>query len=164
MPPKRKKAAPPPADTPRQFTPAPRSMRWRWVRHKDGARVAERIEPRPGRERTQAEADLYGNFPYLSTGSHLRTAASALTELLATLHIEETDIGPELLAQAWHQAVGDFLATRAELASLDKGVAYIRTAHPAVRFELERHRRDIIRVLNDTLGEGCVQRVRITHG
>lgn len=158
---KKREAPTPPR---RQPSPAHSGKRWRWIQHQDGSRVAERIETRPQWERGQAEADIYGGHPMLSTGSHLRSAASVLTELLSRLHVEESEIAPEMLAQAWQQAVGDFLSTQAELVSLDQGSAFIKTSHPAVRFELERHKRDIIRALNHTLGEDCVRRVRITHG
>ncbi|MBR3945201.1 MAG: DUF721 domain-containing protein, partial [Akkermansia sp.] len=69
-----------------------------------------------------------------------------------------------LLNAAWEKAVGSFLATQAQLISVDKKTAVVRTAHPAVRFELQRLRPQIIRALNVSLGEACVRTVRITHG
>ena len=74
------------------------------------------------------------------------------------------EIAPEMLKQAWQQAAGSFLATQAELVSLVNGQAVICTSHPAVRYELLQHRQEIIRALNATLGEGCVQTVRLMHG
>ena len=161
MPPrKRKTDAEPPAAPP--LRPEKREARWRWLRHKDGSLVAERIDRRW--ERTQAEADLYGNVPLLSTGAHMRPINSILTELASSLRVQEADIAPEMLAQAWQEAAGSFLATQAELTALSNGVATIRTLHPAVRFELQRHKKEIILALNRALGEGCVRQVRLVHG
>ena len=162
MPPrKRKQETPaPPAEPPRAEKQQP--SRWRWVQQEDGSRVAERIDPQW--ERTQADADMYGAFPMLSTGAHMRPISSILTELVSKLDVHEAAIAPELLAQAWQRSVGDFLATQAALVSLSDGQATVRTQHPAVRYELQRRKNDIVHALNRELGEGCVHSVRIVHG
>ena len=160
MPPRKKKA---PASAPKApQPPAKAEARWRWLKREDGSMVAERINT--DWQRAQAEADLFGDTPMLSTGAHLRSISSILTELSGQLNAEVAEIAPELLAQAWQQAVGDFLSTQAELVLISQGQAIIRTSHPAVRFELQRHKKHIIQALNNTLGEGCVQTVRLQHG
>lgn len=132
--------------------------------HPDGSLRAERVISRAEGERQQVIADMYGDTPMLSTGMHLRTVGSVLTELIGQLDISAAEIAPEMLKQAWQQAAGSFLATQAELVSLVNGQAVICTSHPAVRYELLQHRQEIIRALNATLGEGCVQTVRLMHG
>ena len=47
------------------------------------------------------------------------------------------------------------------LLSVERGLARIRAAHPAARYELTRLKPRIIAALNRILGEGCVERVRI---
>lgn len=160
MPPRKRKQESP---QPRVESAPPQARpRWRWQRTADGALAAERIDNHW--QRTQATADLYGNTPMLSTGANMRSAASIIAELTSQIHIREFEIAPELLQQAWHKAVGDFLSKQAELSALTEGQAIVRTSHPAVRFELLRRKSDIIRALNAALGEGCVRTVRIVHG
>lgn len=139
-----------------------KAQRWRWLRLENGAEVAERLGE--DWQRAQAEADMYGNTPMLSTGAHMRTIDSLITEVASSLNIQEQELAPELLQQAWYKAVGAFLATQAELVGLAEGLATIRTSHPAVRFELQRRKQHILSALNRELGEGCVQTVRILHG
>lgn len=153
---------PTPADQPAAEAATTGTPRWRWAKHADGSQVAERIEPR--RDHQQAMVDLYGERPMLSTGAHMRQVSSILAELVSTLQLEEAEVAPELLAQAWQSAAGEFLATQAQLVGLANGQAIISTLHPAVRFELQRHKQHIIRALNATLGEGCVRSVRLIHG
>ena len=157
-----KKKAAEPQHVPPTGKRARRRLRYCKVTKPDGTEVQERVDP--DWQRTQAIADLYGNTPMLSTGANMRTIASLLTEVAGALRVEEAAIAPELMARAWRTAAGDFLATQAELSSLSEGCAVVRTAHPAVRFELQRRKQQLIRSLNDTLGEGCVRTVRIIHG
>ncbi len=124
------------------------------------------LRPVPRRTRTEGEhrqtiADFYGDLPLPSTGNGVRSIQSLLAEV--DLGVEEEDFTQELLQKAWTDAVGDFLATQAQLVALSRGTALIRTSHPAVRFELQRQRGRLINSLNQTLGEGAVQKVRITH-
>ena len=158
--PRKKKAEAAAAEPPAATLSKPR---WRWVRHSDGSQVAERIEADPTSRAAEADWNS-GEIPLLSTGAHMRGISSVLTEIAGLLHFEEAEFAPEILAQAWQQAVGDFLATQAELVSISQGTACIRTAHPAVRFELQRHKKDIIRALNQALGEDCVKKVILAHG
>ena len=141
-----------------------RKPRWRMVAHADGvSQVPERILPRRRREREQAVADLYGNAPLPSTGERLLPVSSVLAELLSQLELKQADYAPELLANAWLQAAGEFLASQARLVSLADGVAGIITSHPAVRFEIQRYKKHIIRALNAALGEGSVERISVHH-
>lgn len=130
----------------------------------DGSVRPVRSVPRSETHRSQALADFYGVAPGLPVNANLRDMGSILAELVSKLDIREADFAPDLLNAAWQKAVGAFLATQAQLISVDKKSAVVRTSHPAVRFELLRLRPHIIRALNAALGEGCVRTVRITHG
>lgn len=123
-----------------------------------------RVVTRQHREREQAVADLYGGLPMPSTGERMLPISSILAEVVSRINVQETELAPELLAQAWVNTVGEFLASQSQLVSLAEGVAGIRTSHPAVRFELQRHKQHIIRALNAELGEGSVQKLRVFHG
>lgn len=137
--------------------------RYRMVRLSDGSEVAERIDGDEARRLVYA--DLYGGQPMLSTGAYMRPVQSVLAEIVSNLKLEqEADIAPELLDQAWLSAVGDFLATQARLLRIDRGQALIATGHPAVRYELTRHKQHIVRALNAALGEGCIRAIRIIQG
>ncbi len=94
----------------------------------------------------------------------MRSMESLLAEVVEGLNIKEAELAPEVLAAAWHRAVGDSLATHTELMSVAGGRASIRTNHPLVRAELMRLKTQILRVLNAELGEGSVTQVRIVHG
>lgn len=162
MPPRKKKKESPAAQAPAELRRPATRPRWKWIRTADGGLAAVRL----GGDsfRTQATADFYGDVPMLSTGANMRPVSSIITEVMSTLNLKEAEVAPELLEQAWRVAVGDFLASQATLSSLGDARATIRTSHPAVRFELQRRKADIIHALNATLGEGCVRTVRIVHG
>ncbi len=138
--------------------------RFRMMRYPDGSERAVRCA-RPGEgARMQAMADWLGDGPGLSSRANMRSMESLLSEVVESLRLEEQALAPEVLAAAWLRAVGPFLSTQAELLSVAKGTARIRTGHPAVRYELNRLKAQIVRVLNAELGEGSVRRVSIVHG
>ena len=130
----------------------------------DGSVRPVRVQTAAEEHRAQALADFFGAAPGLPVRANLRDMASILAELVTKLDIRESDFAPEILNSAWQKAVGPFLSTQAQLISIDKKTAIVRTSHPAVRFELQRLRPQIIRALNTSLGEGCVRTVRIAHG
>lgn len=130
----------------------------------DGSVRPVRNSTRAERESGQALADFFGVEPELNPASNTRTMESVLASLVSKMDISMAEHAPEVLAEAWQRAVGPFLATKAELLSIARKQARIRTSHPAVRFELMRQKASIIRALNKTLGEGSVTAVRIVHG
>lgn len=130
----------------------------------DGSVRPVRVASMHEAQRAQALADFYGVAPGLPVRANLRDMDSILAELVTKLNIREADFAPDILNAAWLKAVGSFLATQAQLISVDNKTAVVRTVHPAVRFELQRLRPQIIRALNAALGESCVRSVRITHG
>ncbi|MGN0836585.1 MAG: DUF721 domain-containing protein [Akkermansia sp.] len=167
MPPRRKRA-----ETEAPLTPAALAerrpsaaaldvSRRRPQRMADGSLRVERWRSRARGERDQAEADFYGAGPELPTGCHLRDMRSLLGEVLAALPLEEESFSAEILAEAWERAAGIALAQMTALLSVERGMARIRAAHPAARYELTRLKPRIIVALNRILGEGCVERVRI---
>lgn len=130
----------------------------------DGSLRPVRHVSRAEREQGQALSDFFGVQPQLSPAANVRSIESVLASLVSRMDVTLADYAPEVLADAWQRAVGPFLATKAELLSIAKGVARIRTSHPAVRFELMRQKHGIIRALNSILGEGCVKTVQVVHG
>lgn len=151
----------------RQMTAAPaRQADYRFHHEKfsDGSERPVRNIGRESREREQALADFFGVGSVLSPQANIRTMDSLLAEIAGQLNLAQADVAPELLAAAWRKAVGSFLSTQSEFVSLVRGTATIRTAHPAVRYELQRLKPQIVRVINRVLGEGSVRTVRLIHG
>ncbi|MBQ2380067.1 MAG: DUF721 domain-containing protein [Akkermansia sp.] len=130
----------------------------------DGSVRPVRNTTRSERESGQAMADFFGVQPQLNPATNVRSMESVLASLVSKMDISLAEHAPEVLADAWARAVGPFLATKAELLSIARGQARIRTSHPAVRFELTRQKAQIIRALNAALGDGSVKTVQIVHG
>ncbi len=107
--------------------------------------------------RAQALADFFGSGTVLRPESNQRSMESLLGELLTELDLQEDTLAPELLADAWRQAVGPALADVSVLAGVAKGRARILVKHPTVRYEITRMKPQIIRALNHALGAGCVR-------
>lgn len=145
--------------------PARTAPRWRMELHPDGVnRAPVRVLSHKQQDRNQALLDMYGELPLPSVQDRLLPVSSVLAEVVSKLDLQETELAPELLADAWQRAVGDFLSIHAELVALEDGTASVRTSHPTVHFELQRHKAQIIRRLNAILGEGCVRSVQLFHG
>lgn len=111
--------------------------------------------------RDQALADYLCCTTSDSFSSNQRSMESLLGELLSEWNLEEDTLAPELLAQAWTDAVGDALASVSALVSVSKGRARIRVKHPTVRYEITRMKPQIIRALNHTLGAGAARILQI---
>ncbi len=158
-----KKKLPAPAQPPLPATKKEKPLFYKQIM-KGGATRAVRIKSRSRGEVDQALSDFFGMPPELSTMANMRSMESLLSEISSNLAFTVESIAPEILNDAWREAMGDYLATQAQLVSLTKGVAVLRTAHPAVRFELTRLKRDIVMRLNKRFGEKSVRSVRIMHG
>lgn len=105
----------------------------------------------------QVLADFFCGGTELPVSSNQRSMDSLLGELLSELHIEEDNMAPELLAEAWREAVGDALASFSSLVSVSRGKARVVVAHPTVRYEITRLKSQVIKALNNTLGSGSVK-------
>ena len=138
--------------------------RFRKVFYPDGSCRAVRCQSRAQGDRSQAYADFFGLAPALPSGRNMRSIESLVSEIGATLNLEEQGIEPELLNDAWQALMGDYLAMQSQLISIAKDCATIRCLHPAVRFELEKRKGSIIRALNSRFGEASVRRVRFQLG
>ncbi len=152
------------ADTPIAASEHASSPRYTEMCAEDGSRRPARFMSRRERERGQAFADLYGILPELSAEANVRSMDAILATLVEKMDISLAEHAPEVLADAWRKAAGDFLASRAELISIARHQARIRTSHPAVRYELNQRKPQIIRILNAVLGEDTVRSVLIIHG
>lgn len=134
------------------------------MKAEDGTRRPARYMSRREQEHGQVLSDFYGILPEMSAEANVRSIDAVLVALLETLDISAAEFAPEVLADAWKKAAGDFLSTRAELLSVSEKKARIRTAHPAVRYELNQRKSQLIRALNKVLGEGAVNGVILVHG
>lgn len=112
--------------------------------------------------REQTVADFFGSGSTLPVSANQRSMESLLGELLSELDLQEESLAPELLADAWMQAVGAALASVSKLAGVARGRARISVSHPAVRYEITRLKPQIIRALNKTLGMGSVKSLIIS--
>ncbi len=138
--------------------------RMRYQRYADGSVRPVRAQSFAKGDSDQAFADFYGVAPELPVGSNIKSIEALLSEITAKLHIEEEKIAPEILASAWKEAMGDFIATQARLVSISNSQATIQCLHPALRFELAKQKRNIITRLNKRFGDGAVKRIRLLHG
>ena len=144
-----------------RYKSAAEAPRYCEMRAEDGSVRPARFMGREEREKGQVFSDFYGILPELSLEANVRTASSVLVSLVEKLGISASEFAPSVLADAWRQAAGDFLSTRAELLTIADKKARIRTSHPAVRYELNRRKLHLIHALNVVLGEGCVTGVQI---
>lgn len=112
--------------------------------------------------RSQAMADFFGSGSVIRPESNQRSMESLLGELLSELDLREDSMAPELLAEAWHEAVGPALASVSALVSVARGRARVTVSHPTVRYEITRLKPQILRALNRILGEGNVRSLIIS--
>lgn len=111
--------------------------------------------------RDQAFADFFCGGSELPVTSNQRSMESLLGELLSEWDLHEESMAPELLAQAWTEAVGPALASVSSLVSVAKGRARIMVNHPTVRYEVTRLKPQIVPALNRILGAGNVKSLTI---
>lgn len=138
--------------------------RIRFQRYADGSRRPVRAQSFAKGDSDQAYADFYGTAPLLPVDSNIKSIEALLSEITARLDIVEASIAPEILAGAWHEAMGDYIATQAQLISIQNERATVRCLHPALRFELNKRKKSIINMLNKRFGEGSVRFIRFIHG
>lgn len=110
----------------------------------------------------QALSDFFCCGTDSAESSNQRSMESLLGELLSELNLEEESMAPEVLAEAWREAVGGALAAVSTLQSVMRGTARIAVNHPTVRYEITRLKPQIIKALNRTFGAGGVKKVVIT--
>ena len=112
--------------------------------------------------RDQAMSDFFCCGTEAPSASNQRSMESLLGELLSELQLEEDSMGPEVLAEAWREAVGGALAGVSTLQSVMRGTARIAVNHPTVRYEITRLKPLIMKALNRTFGVGSVKRIVIS--
>ncbi len=151
-------------DTPIPVSENGRHPRYCEMRAEDGSVRPARYMGRKEREQGQMMSDFFGILPAMPTDANVRSIESVLVSLVERLGVSAAEFAPEVLADAWRKAAGDFLSNRAELLTVADNNARIRTSHPAVRYELMQRKAQIIKKLNIVLGEGSVKSVQIVHG
>lgn len=112
----------------------------------------------------RAHGDLFGAPPALGDKANIHSMEALLGEILQSLPLTTEQIAPGLLKEGWERAAGAFISSQAELVSIADGVATIRTAQPAVRYELLRMHRQLCEALCTEFGENSVRKLRILHG
>lgn len=151
-------------DTPIPASETGRHPRYCEMRAEDGSIRPARYMGRKEREQGQMMSDFYGILPAMSADANVRSIESVLVSLVERLGVSAAEFAPEVMADAWRKAAGDFLSNRAELLTIADCKARIRTSHPAVRYELMQRKAQIIKKLNAVLGAGAVKEVHIVHG
>lgn len=125
---------------------------------------AVRYSSKTERDREQAMIDFFGAQPVLSLRANMRSMDSILSEITSTLPQEDDTLSPEVLRAGWERAAGAFISSQAELLSIIKGTATIRTSQPAIRYELTRQKNIIISKLCTEFGRDSITGIRILHG
>ena len=146
--------------------PMPKRLlnRYTLQRCADGSLRPEPRRTRQQREQQRAFADFEGVIDADEILPSSGNLSAILSQIAKKMQCVDEAVEPDLLAPAWRAAVGDFIAGQAELRSISRGTALISTAHPAVRFELQRLKPRIITALNARFGAGVVKQLRVTHG
>ena len=73
--------------------------------------------------------------------------------------------GEAVLAAAWKELAGEFLAEHTTPAKLIDGVLTVRVMHPTLRFELERRwKRELLEKLRTRFGPGVVRELAFRLG
>lgn len=125
---------------------------------------AVRYSSKTERDREQAMIDFFGAQPILSLRANMRSMDSILSEITSTLPQEDDTLSPEVLRAGWERAAGAFISSQAELLSIVKGTATIRTSQPAIRYELTRQKNTLIAKLCAEFGGESITGIRILHG
>ena len=67
--------------------------------------------------------------------------------------------------EAWHQIVGEFIATHSAPMTLRDGILYVRVLQPALHYELEQvSKSDILRKLKQRFGTKTIRDIRFRVG
>lgn len=68
----------------------------------------------------------------------------------------------EEIIKAWHEVVGDFLATHSEPVQLKNSTLYVRAIQPTIRYELDRvWKSEIVRKLQERFGSKTIRDVKL---
>lgn len=96
----------------------------------------------------------------LTEGVH--DAADFLEEILQSAGAD-TGIREERLREMWKEIAGDFISMHTELVSIRHAELLLRVSQPALRFQLERMKPELLSRIRENLGES-IKSIRFTHG
>jgi hypothetical protein len=65
---------------------------------------------------------------------------------------------------SWKQLAGDFIAAHTDPVSVKHGELVLRVSQPALRFQLERMKPELLTRIHQHLGPHTIQSIRFTHG
>lgn len=74
-----------------------------------------------------------------------------------------TGIQEEKLRLAWKEIAGNFISSHTEPVSVRQGELLLRVSQPALRFQLERMKPELLARIHQTFGT-AIQAIRFTHG
>ena len=93
----------------------------------------------------------------------VQPVGALLSKTMAALGLDERVREGEVLA-AWKEIVGDFLAANSMPDRLRDGVLHVRVLQPAIRYELERLRPQVVGKLRERFGQRTVREARFMLG
>ncbi len=85
-----------------------------------------------------------------------------LEEILESAGVE-SGIKEEKLRTTWAQVAGEFIASHTEPVSIRNGELLLRVSQPALRFQLERMKPDLLHRVRQALGDS-IRNIRFSHG
>jgi hypothetical protein len=65
---------------------------------------------------------------------------------------------------SWKKLAGDFIASHTDPVSVKHGELVLRVSQPALRFQLERMKPELLSRIREHLGPDAIQSIRFTHG
>jgi hypothetical protein len=68
------------------------------------------------------------------------------------------------LKASWNELAGEFIASQTDPVSVKQGELLLRVSQPALRFQLERMKPQLIARMRAALGHDVIQSIRFTHG
>ena len=65
---------------------------------------------------------------------------------------------------AWKELAGDFIASHTDPVSVKQGELVLRVSQPALRFQLERMKPELLTRIREHLGPESIKSIHFTHG
>ena len=92
------------------------------------------------------------------------SAGETLGKVMQALGLQDRLHEADVL-QAWHQIVGEFIATHSAPHRLRNGILYVRVLQPTVHYELDRvWKPEIVKKLKTRFGSKIIREVRFHVG
>lgn len=99
------------------------------------------------------------------------------TDLNAGIHIAETfvaailraagaedGLNEEQVRATWKELAGEFIAAHTQPVSVSGGILMLRVTQPAMRFHLDQMKGDLLKRIQEQLGENRIKGIKFSHG